>query len=245
MNNKKMDLLQYTQDKKNSTSKRTLIFENEHIKVEDTGYEYEIECFDEIGVKALHDTFLISTAKSKICSSIDEVEEFYNLSVEDKQEGIMIKVLGKEYRAGKKIGYMYKMKPTSEDIDCVIVGAERGKGKRGGFFSSFYVAVLVNGEFKTIGKVGSGLKEDENEELSMQHFTKILSEQIISEDTKTGITYFNPHLIIQVAYQDLQESQTTGSKYALRFPKIVAIRNSDKTLDDVTTLEEVLAQKGL
>lgn len=239
-----MDLLQYTQNKKDSKTEKKIIFENKHIKVEDTGYEYEIECFDDIGVKALHDNFLISTAKSKVCNSIEDIEEFYDLAINDKQEGIMLKVLGKEYRAGKKIGYMYKMKPTSEDIDCVIIGAERGKGKRGGFFSSFYVAVLDKGEFKTIGKVGSGLKEDESEELSMQNFTSILSQHIISEDTKKGITYFNPHLIIQVSYQELQESQTTQSKYALRFPKVVAIRNSDKTLDDITTLDEVLAQKN-
>ena len=238
-----MDLLNFTQKQSNIVQQKTIIFENKHIKIVEEQTRYVITCFDEIGVKALHDNFLFSPAKSRICTSVQEVEEFYSQATADNQEGIMIKVLDKEYRAGKKVGYIYKIKPTSEDVDCVIVGAERGKGKRGGFFSSFYISIRVGDEFKTIGKVGSGITENVEDELSMQNLTKILTPHIIKEDEKEGVVYFKPSIIIQISYQELQESQTTQSKYALRFPKVVAIRNNDKTLEDITTLDEVLKNK--
>lgn len=238
-----MDLNSFIQKKENNSDKKfeeKIIFENSHIRVLEKEFNFEVECFDKKGLLAMHECFQLSLAKGKKIYSVEELEEFYQESVQDKQEGIMIKVLDKEYKAGKKIGYMYKMKPTSEDVDVVIIGAEKGKGKRGGFFSSFHVAILDGGEFKTIGKVGSGFTENEEDELSIQQMTQLLTPLITQEDEKKGITYFKPEIIIQVSFQDLQESQTTQSKYALRFPKIVALRNSDKTLDDVTTLDEVL-----
>lgn len=237
-----MDLLKFTQERnttKNSHSK--LIFQNKHIKVEESEYKYKITAFDEKGVSAMHDCFQISPAKYIIAQSTTKLEHFYQNSIDDSQEGIMVKDMNKEYRAGKRIGYMYKMKPTSEDIDVVIVAAEMGKGKRGGNFSSFYVAIQDKGEIKTIGKVGSGLKEEVEDELSIQKFTKLLKPLTIKYDSKSNITYFKPEIIVQVSYQDLQESQTTQSKYALRFPKIIALRTQDKRVEDITTLQEVLS----
>lgn len=238
-----MDLLKFTQEKnsKTLTSSKT-IFENEHIKVKEFQYMYKIIAYDSVGVDAMHNCFQISPAKYIITQSIKELEDFYQDSVDNNQEGIMIKDMNKEYRAGKRIGYMYKMKPTSEDIDVVIVAAEMGKGKRGGYFSSFYVAIQDNqGELKTIGKVGSGVKEEVEDELSIQKLTELLKPLTTTYDSKSNITYFKPEIIVQVSYQDLQESQTTQSKYALRFPKIIAIRTQDKRVEDVTTLKELLS----
>ncbi len=240
--------MDYTQKGNNSQFKNTKkeVFKNDHLQVILDNNQYIITCFDSIGLDAMHSCFQFSPAKYIIANTINEIEEFYARSVEDNQEGIMLKEMNKEYRSGKKVGFMYKMKPTSEDIDVVIVAAQRGKGKRGGFFSSFYVAIQdSNGELKTIGKVGSGVREEAEDELSMQYLSELLSPLITKEDTKEQITYFKPQIIVQVSYQDLQESQTTQSKYALRFPKIVALRTTDKSLKDITTLEEVLKQHNL
>ena len=222
------------------------VFKNEHIRVIETNNGYEVMCYDIKGLRAMHECFEFSLAIGDTIANIEELEEFYAQSVKDNQEGVMIKVLDKEYRAGKRVGYMYKIKPTLEDIDVVIVGALRGVGKRGGYFSSFIVAVQDDSEslvFKTIGKVGSGFSEDEEDELSIQCMTALLEPLIESVDEKLGITYFKPEIIIQVSFQNVQESQTTQSKYALRFPKIVCLRTNDKTLKDVTTLSEVLSSQ--
>lgn len=241
MNIIKMDLLKFTQNNSNDENSSKIIFENKHLKVIELPCSYKLTIFDELGLKAMHEIFQISPAKCTIANSKEELEEFYKQAVNDKQEGIMIKILDKPYKAGKKVGYMYKMKPTSEDIDVVIIAAQRGVGKRGGYFSSFYVAVQNNlGELKTIGKVGSGVTEKEEGELSIQHLTSLLTPLIQKEDSKTGVIYFKPEIIIQVSYQDLQESQTTQSKYALRFPKVIALRTHDKRIEDITTLDEVL-----
>lgn len=241
-----MNLLKFTQKDETNNSISRIVFENEHIRVEEKEYAYKIIAFDSLGVDAMHNCFQISPAKHITTSSIEELELFYQKSIEDNQEGIMIKNLDKEYRAGKRVGYMYKMKPTSEDVDVVIVAAEMGRGKRGGYFSSFYVAVQdKQGELKTVGKVGSGLKEESENELSIQKFTKILRPLTTSYDSKLNITYFKPEIIVQVSYQDLQQSQTTQSKYALRFPKIVALRNQDKTVEDITSLDELLSYHNI
>lgn len=242
-----MNLLDYANNNDSQENQKfRQIFKSKHIIVYENEKSYQITCFDKIGLDAMHTCFQISPAKYMIAHTTDEIREFYAKSVEDNQEGIMIKEIDKEYRAGKKIGFMYKMKPTSEDIDVVIVAAQKGKGKRGGFFSSFFVAVQDNkGELKTIGKVGSGVREEEESELSMQYLSQLLLPLKIREDEKEEITYFKPEIIIQVSYQDLQESQTTQSNYALRFPKIVALRTTDKSLTEITTLEEVLQQHNL
>lgn len=238
----KMDLLKFTQKTSQKISSK-LLFENEHILVKEDEYNYFVTCYTSKGLEAMHDIFQISPAKYIEAQNIEELETFYEQSIQDNKEGVMIKIPNKPYRAGKKVGFMYKMKPTSEDIDAVIVAAQRGKGKRGGYFSSFYLAVQNSkGELKTIGKVGSGVKEDEKDELSMQQLTKLLEPLTQKTDSKTGITYFKAQVIVQVSYQDLQESQTTQSKYALRFPKIIALRTSDKRVEDITTLDEIVAQ---
>lgn len=76
------------------------------------------------------------------------------------EEGIMMKNLEAPYKQGRKVGYMVKLKPSVNDLDLVIVGAENGTGKRAGWLTSFIVGCKdENDEIVELGMVSSGLKE--------------------------------------------------------------------------------------
>jgi DNA ligase 1 len=66
-------------------------------------------------------------AKQLITKDVKKIEEFYNEALNAKQEGLMLKVLNSIYRFGRHVGGWYKIKPTMENLDLVIVGATWGK----------------------------------------------------------------------------------------------------------------------
>lgn len=153
----------------------------------------------------------------------------------------MFKNLNAKYLPGARVGAMAKIKETKEDIDVVILGAERGKGKRAGFYSSFLVGVrnenTNENSFLEVGKVSSGIKEkDEENGVSMKKLLSLLEPLKILE--KDSIVYFEPKIIIQVKYQEIQKSTSYSSGYALRFPRIVTLRD-DKTIDEINTISDI------
>ena len=170
-----------------------------------------------------------------ITSDEKEAQKFYENALNAGEEGIMIKKLSASYKPGRKVGYIVKMKPIVNDLDLVIVGAEYGTGKRGGWLTSYIVACRDDDKFLEIGKVSSGLKEKE-EEGSYDEMTNLLK-PLITEETGNEIKV-KPKVIISVTYQNIQKSPSYSSGYALRFPRITHYR-PDKTLNEIATLSEI------
>jgi len=106
--------------------------------------------------------YKIRTAHQLITSDENEAEKFYQQALKDDQEGVMIKNLKSHYKPGARVGHMLKLKPSENELDLVITGAEYGKGKRAGAFATFTLSCLneKTNEFVEIGKA-SGLKEKE------------------------------------------------------------------------------------
>ena len=94
-----------------------------------------------------------------ITSDEKEAEKFYEKALEIGEEGVMIKKLDAPYRQGRRVGYIAKIKPEVNDLDLVIMGAEYGTGKRGGWLTSYIVGCRRGNEFVEVGRVSSGLKE--------------------------------------------------------------------------------------
>jgi len=140
----------------------------------------------------------------------------------------MFKSLTSGYSPGLRTGAMAKLKETKEDIDVAIVAAEYGKGKRAGYYSSFFVAVKnddyldEDDKYLKIGKVSSGIQELGEDGHSMTNLTKLLDKLKTHEEN--NIVYFEPKIILQVRYQEIQKSTTYASGYALRFPRIISLR---------------------
>ena len=180
--------------------------------------------------------YKIIPSKQIITSDVKKAQEFYKKALKDNQEGIMLKNLNAEYKPGRRVGHMLKVKPDTRDLDLVITGAEYGTGKRSGWLSSFILSCKDKGEYLEIGKVGTGIKEKAGEELSFEKLTEMLKPLIIKEKGKR--VDIKPKIIVAIHYQDIQKSPNYQSGFALRFPRFTALRK-DKPLSEVNTLDEI------
>ena len=161
--------------------------------------------------------------------------EFYKKAVSEGLEGVMIKNLKSNYKPGRYVNGWVKLKHVLEPLDLVIVGAEYGTGKRGGLLSSFDLACRKDDKFLKIGKVGTGIKE-KTEGVTFRDLTKELKPCIL--EIKGKKVKVKPKVVVEVIYEEIQKSVNYESGYALRFPRLVRIRD-DKRIDDVNTLSEV------
>jgi len=186
--------------------------------------------------------YKITTADQIITDSAEEIKKFYNRAIKDNQEGLMLKNLKAPYKPGSRVGYMLKFKEAVSDLDLVIVGAEYGTGKRGGWMSSFILACRDGNKFLEIGKVGTGIKEKEQDKekgemgASFLELTKLLKPYIIEE--KGREVKIKPKIVVSVTFQEIQKSPTYSSGYALRFPRFTALR-PDRKAGDINTLKDV------
>ncbi len=178
----------------------------------------------------------IQLAKQIITSNKKEAEEFYEEALAKGNEGLMAKNLEAEYKPGSRVGYGVKIKPTLENLDLVITGADWGKGKRAHWLSSFSVSCLKGKEFLEVGKVGTGIKELEEEGVSFKQLTSILKPLITEEKGKSVLV--KPKIVVEVTYGEIQKSPTYTSGYALRFPRVLNLR-IDKPVNECSTIKDV------
>ena len=149
----------------------------------------------------------------------------------------MAKKLDAPYKPGARVGYGVKIKPVMEALDLVIIEAEWGEGKRANWLSSFTVACQdEDGNLLEIGKVSTGLKEKREEGLSFEEMTELLKPLIKKEKGKTVTV--KPKIIIEINYEEIQKSPTYTSGYALRFPRVIRLRD-EKSIHDINTLSEI------
>ncbi len=177
----------------------------------------------------------IKTSEAIITDSIEKAEEFYKEALEQGEEGIMMKNLEAPYKPGARVGYGIKIKPGANEFDLVIVKAEYGTGKRAGWLTSYTVACRDKENLLEVGKVSTGLKEKE-EGLSFKELTKKLKPLIEKESGRE--VSVKPRLVVTVIYQNIQSSPTYNSGFALRFPRITALRH-DRKAEDIATLKEI------
>jgi|Deesub1362A_J573_1020465.scaffolds.fasta_scaffold00672_21 DNA ligase-1 len=172
-------------------------------------------------------------AEQLVTSNVKEAHEFYSRALAQGHEGMMIKNLKAPYIPGARVGYMYKIKPVMETLDLVITGALWGTGKRAGWLSSYILAARDEdtGELLTVGRVGTGITEEQLEE-----FTRRLKPLIEYEEA--GEVRLKPSVVVEVAYQEIQRSPNYNSGFALRFPRVVRIRD-DKSPDEADTVQRI------
>ena len=191
-----------------------------------------------------------------ITDNEEKALEFYKQAMKSGEEGIMLKKLDAPYHAGRRVGYIVKMKPDVADLDLVIVGAEYGSGKRAGWLTSFIVACRSGDGFLEIGKVSSGLKEqaapqrgapqrsedahskreDLQEGTTYEEMTRLLKPLITAEKGKE--VKVKPKIVVSVTYQNIQRSPSYSSGFAMRFPRITHYRPDRKPFD-IATLKDI------
>ena len=152
-------------------------------------------------------------------------------ALEAGHEGIMLKNPDAAYTPGKRGKNWLKCKPDVETLDLVVTGAEWGEGRRAEYLGSFELSVRDGEDYRTIGKVATGITDEQLEELS-----ELLEPHVRAEDgTDVEI---QPAVVFEVGYEEIQQSPTYTSGYALRFPRFLGVRE-DKEPADADTLRRV------
>jgi len=161
-----------------------------------------------------------------------EVEELMRRNVETGNEGLVAKDPRSPYIPGRRGKHWLKLK-ASETMDVVIVAAEWGHGRRSGWLSNYHLAVYddASGRFVMVGKTFKGLTDAEFEEMTR----KLLS--IAVERQPWGVVV-RPEVVVEVAFNEVQRSPRYEGGLALRFARIVRIRD-DKAPTEVNTLEDL------
>jgi len=182
-------------------------------------------------VKIIPNKFQI--AEQIITGDQKEAEKFYKKALDDKHEGVMMKVLESPYVFGRHVGTMYKLKPIMETLDLVIIGATWGEGTRTSWLTSYILACRDpdTGKLLECGMMSTGLSEEEYKQM-----TETLKPLIISEKGRT--VKVKPKIVLEVGYSEIQKSTNYSSGFALRFPRFLRIR-PEKGIEEVDTIERV------
>ncbi len=147
-------------------------------------------------------------------------------------EGIMLKRRDAPYLAGRPKGWWWKWKRDPVRIDAVLMYAQRGHGKRSGFYSDFTFGLWHEGALVPVGKAYFGFTDDELRAL----------DRFVRENTveRFGpVRAVAPKLVLEVAFEGVQRSARHRSGVALRFPRIARIR-WDKPVAEADALTELL-----
>jgi DNA ligase-1 len=153
-------------------------------------------------------------------------------SLESGHEGLMAKGLLSPYQAGRRGSHWLKLKP-SLSLDLVILAAEWGHGRRRGWLSNIHLGARdpESGHFVMLGKTFKGLTDQ-----MLQWMTSKLLSLEISRDNYT--VYVKPELVVEIAYNNIQESPRYPGGLALRFARVKRFRE-DKSASEADTIQTV------
>jgi DNA ligase-1 len=159
------------------------------------------------------------------------IDELFDAARVRANEGLVVKDPNSIYTPGRRGKSWLKYKKALATLDCVVVYAQYGNGKRRSVLSDYTFAVRRDGELVNIGKAYSGLTDVEIAELT-KHFQETTLER------HGPVHVVEPKIVLEIAFDRIQESKRHKSGYALRFPRIVRIRD-DKSVDEISTIDEV------
>ncbi|HEY2070131.1 MAG TPA: cisplatin damage response ATP-dependent DNA ligase [Rhizomicrobium sp.] len=159
-------------------------------------------------------------------------------------EGLMLKRWDSVYEAGRPKGPWFKWKRDPHLIDAVLMYAQRGHGKRSGFYSDYTFGVWredANGDrtLTPVGKAYFGFTDEELKQLD-----KFVRDNTIDRFGPVRSVKANADfgLVLEVAFEGLQRSTRHKSGVAMRFPRISRIRwdKPAREADELATLERML-----
>ena len=167
-----------------------------------------------------------------VTNDADEAERFYQEALAAGHEGVMAKALDAPYEAGRRGAGWLKVK-RARTLDLVVLAAEWGHGRRRGWLSNLHLGARdpATGSFVMLGKTFKGLT-DATLAWQTQEFLK----REINRDEWT--VRLRPELVVEIAFNDLQESSQYPGGLALRFARVKGYR-PDKRPEDADTIDTV------
>jgi DNA ligase-1 len=162
--------------------------------------------------------------------TIEEGEAFAEAAYRDGHEGVMAKDLDSAYTPGVRGKSWLKLKHVLS-LDLVIVAADWGYGRRHGWLSNYHLAArdADTGEYLVVGKTFKGLTDGEFQDMTERLLT-------LERSRKGSTVFVQPQVVVEVLFNEIQESSQYRSGLALRFARIFRVRE-DKTPAEADTIQ--------
>ncbi len=186
---------------------------------------------------AQHRPARTDVSESLVIDGRPALEELWRTTRGAGIEGLMLKRKTSAYLAGRPKGHWYKWKRAPLTADCVLMYAQRGSGKRSSYYSDYTFGVWRSGpaaetELVPVGKAYSGFTDAELKDLDAwvrAHTTERFG----------PVRAVSPGLVLEIAFDAVQQSGRHKSGIAMRFPRVHRIR-WDKPATDADTLLDIL-----
>jgi len=185
-----------------------------------------------------------------ITSDVDELRKYHDEQLKIGLEGAVVKKWESPYEPGRKGFHWVKFKEEdgktgklTDTIDAVVMGYYKGEGKRAGFgIGAFLVGVKKGEKFVSLTKIGTGVSDELWKELKIafSRQSSAIRPKEYEEVNKTlePDIWIDPKIVVEIAGDDITISPIHGAHYALRFPRLVRIRE-DKHAGESTTVSEI------
>lgn len=197
-----------------------------------------------------------------VVTNENEIEEFFENSINAGSEGLMLKKLDSPYQAGSRGNHWLKLKreyqnELGDSLDLVVIGGFFGKGRRTGNYGTLLLATYEEEEdmFTSICKVGTGFSDEDLDQLYQILHPKITLKKNSRIDSEMEAeVWFEPELVIEVVASEItlspihkaaKDKIRKDSGLALRFPKFTGKIRLEKIPEDASTNEEVITLYNL
>ena len=162
----------------------------------------------------------------------DEASQFVASTLQRGHEGVMVKALTSTYAAGRRGQQWLKVK-LARTLDLVVLAAEWGHGRRKGWLSNLHLGARdpVGGGFVMLGKTFKGMTD----QMLAWQTNRLLQLEVTRDDYTV---YVRPELVVEIAFNDVQESPHYAGGLALRFARVKRYRE-DKSPADADTIATV------
>jgi DNA ligase-1 len=184
-----------------------------------------VRVLDEIAPESIRVPKLVTAVE-------DEAAGFLERARAAGHEGVMAKALGAPYAAGARGQAWLKVKPA-RTLDLVVLAVEWGSGRRRGTLSNLHLGARDEecGGFVMLGKTFKGLTDA----MLAWQTGRLLALEIGREG---HIVHVRPELVVEIAFNDIQESPHYPGRLALRFARVKRHR-TDKTSAEADTFASV------
>lgn len=188
---------------------------------------------------------------SRVAHSVDDVETFFKRTIENRDEGIVLKDLGSKWEPSDRSGKWLKLKPeyvrAGSDLDVLIIGGYYGSGRRGGQVAQFLMGLAERPakdtyprRFVSFCRVGTGLSDKELDEVvnklkpffrkneypkkGAPSYYKVTNNS--KERPDVWIDSPEKSIILSIT-SDIRtiRSEVFAAPYSLRFPRIDKVRD--------------------
>lgn len=163
--------------------------------------------------------------------SVAQLEQAYVDARARGNEGVMLKARHSIYQPGRRGLAWLKLKRELATLDVVVTAAEYGHGRRAGWLSDYTFAVSDGQVLRNVGKAYSGVTDAE-----IARLTHFFLEHTVEDFG--SVRRVEPLVVLEVAFNNVMRSDRHDSGFALRFPRILRIRD-DKPVSEIDTLERV------